>query len=111
MSFGDRELLEHMLEAVDVGLEIAAAGRERFDADPVPRFAADTVISRLAECGGNLREELRETMPEMPWRVVAGMRNRLQHASLGTDYDQVWHVLAGELVSVRAAIVRTLDSI
>lgn len=108
MSIETDELLHHMLEAVTVGRQIAAAGKDRFDDDPVTRFATDTVISRLAECANKLPEDVLAQMHEVPWRAVSGMRNRLQHASIETDYDLVWRVLDENLPDIEAALRRAL---
>lgn len=98
-------LLDHILEAADVAARIVAQGHARFLADPVLRYAADTVISRIGECSKRLSDEALARMPSVPWREVRGMRNRLQHASMDTDYVLVWNVLEVEMPKVRAAVV------
>lgn len=102
-------VLRHMLDALDVARQIVLGGKEAFDLDPVPRLASDTVISRLAECANKLPAAVLADMPEVPWPVVRSMRNRLQHASLDTDYDLVWQVLVTKLPDIDTAIRRLLD--
>lgn len=93
-----------MLEATVVAERIASHSRDDFERDPVLRFAADTVISRIGESAKLLSEDAIAAMPSIPWQEVRGMRNRLQHASMVTDYRIVWNVITTEMPKVNAAI-------
>ncbi|MDZ7734176.1 MAG: HepT-like ribonuclease domain-containing protein [Acidimicrobiia bacterium] len=93
-----------MEEALGVAARLVAEGREAFIHDELLQYAADTAISRLAECARKLPEDVTAAIPSVPWPALMGMRNRLQHASLDTDYALVWNVLASELPRVSDAL-------
>lgn len=42
-------------------------------------------------------QDIRDLDQEIPWRSIAGMRDRLIHDYAGTDYDIVWNVAVHEV--------------
>ena len=53
----------------------------------------DAVIRRLliiGEAARRVSEETRQTLPQIPWAAVNGMRNRLVHEYDQIDLDIVW---------------------
>jgi uncharacterized protein with HEPN domain len=39
---------------------------------------------------------MRQAYPQVQWRDMAGMRDRLIHSYFGVDYDIVWDVAANK---------------
>ena len=57
-----------------------------------------------------LPDELRDRHPQMPWREIIGMRNRLIHGYDGVDEDIVWDVLATRAPALAAALPAILTA-
>ena len=60
----------------------------------------DAVIRNLeiiGEATKNLSETIRKNHPEIPWKNLAGMRDRLIHQYFGVNLDIVWDVAKKEL--------------
>ena len=58
----------------------------------------------LGEAASRVSAELRTAHPEIPWRDIVGMRNRLIHAYFDTDLDIV-------LKTVHSALPGLLDDL
>lgn len=60
----------------------------------------DSVIRRLliiAEAARRVSETMRETLPNIPWREINGMRNRLVHEYDDVNLNIVWDVVENEI--------------
>jgi len=68
-------------------------------------FAATTVvldavlyrISVIGEAANAIPPEVRAQHPEIPWRAIRGMRNRLVHEYFGVRVETVWETVKTDL--------------
>ncbi len=44
----------------------------------------------LGEAAGKVSERTRALYPELPWKQLVGIRNRLIHAYFDISYDIIW---------------------
>lgn len=71
----------------------------------------DAVIRNLeinGEATRNLSEELKTMYPDVPWRNMAGVRDRLIHHYFGVNLDIVWQIATIELAGVAPRLNRIL---
>lgn len=99
--------LHDVLEAIDAVLEYTSGGEAAFQRDPMVR---DAVCARLIQIGQAVKDaqaeglDLSRTRPDIPWRSVAGMRDRLAHKYALLDKVLVWAVVERELPRLRQAV-------
>jgi uncharacterized protein with HEPN domain len=89
------KLLEDILRATEVADEIVRRGRERFETDLVAQFGAEAVVGRIGDAASKLPEEVRASMPGLPWKEIIGFRIVVDHAYYRLDYGRVWNTRRG----------------
>jgi len=90
MSRDDAVVLD-LLEACRSALEfLGTMSRDQFALDKKTRSAVLHQLLILGEATKRLSIEFRDKHAEIPWRELAGMRDRVIHAYDRVDLDMVW---------------------
>ena len=102
------KLLDDIIQAAEVADEIVRRGRASFESDAVAQFGAEAVVGRIGDAASKLPEQVRGSMPEIPWKEIIGLRIVVDHAYHRLDYGRVWNTLCEDVPRLRAAIERYL---
>ena len=65
--------------------------------DPKTQSAILHQLLILGESVKRLSDEFRDQHPEMPWRLMAGMRDKLIHEYDDVDFDEVWSAVEKDI--------------
>lgn len=96
----DRDLarLRHMVDAASRAVELVEGRRrEDLDRDDVLVLALTRLLEITGEASRHVSSSLREQHPSIPWREIAGTRDRLIHGYFEVDLDIIWQILADDL--------------
>jgi uncharacterized protein with HEPN domain len=75
-----------------------------FEADIRTQLAVLYELTVLGEAVKRLSLEFRDRHPEIPWRNMAGMRDKLIHDYDGVDAKRVWEVVTTSLPGLLSQI-------
>ena len=70
---------------------------KQFVSDDMRKDAVERNFEIIGEAVKNLPEDFRNKYPDIPFRQIAGMRDKLIHDYFGVDYEIIWKTITDEL--------------
>jgi uncharacterized protein with HEPN domain len=102
--------LKDILAAIDsIERFVAGMDLEGFKADDKTASAVVRKFEIIAEAAKHIPDEIRQKYPNIPWKEMAGMRDKLTHFYFGIDYALVWTAIKERLPQIRPEIERILQ--
>lgn len=71
--------------------------RQQFETSGQAYDATVWNVSLFGEAAKNIPEDIRNQLPEIPWRELIGIRNKLSHGYFGIDNNILWDVIKHEV--------------
>jgi len=65
----------------------------------------------VGEAAKNIPDWMREKYPHIPWKRMAGMRDRLIHGYFGIDYKLVWDAIKVEIPRIKPELEKILKEL
>ncbi len=95
----DKNRLTDMLRAAQRARAfVDGKTRESLEEDnEVLGFAVVRAVEVVGEAASKVTLETRNSLTDIPWHNIVGMRNRVVHDYLNVDYDIVWAVVTQNL--------------
>jgi uncharacterized protein with HEPN domain len=97
----ERAYLLHAIEAIDAISSYTVDGSEAFFSDGKTQDAVIRNIEIIGQAVKGISDDIRAMEPAVPWRQIAGMRDKLIHEYFGVDLALVWDVVERELPILR----------
>lgn len=76
------------------------------------RLVSDAVARNLeviSEATRHLPEDAKARFPDLPWRQIAALGNKMRHEYFRTDPYILWEIVASDLAPLETAVNRLLD--
>jgi hypothetical protein len=102
----DHILLADIMVAIEkIQRYTAGYDKDRFLAD---ERTIDAVVRNLEIVGEAVRQlsyAFKQDREQIPWHLMAGLRNRIVHDYFGLDLDIIWHVVANDLPALKLQLL------
>jgi uncharacterized protein with HEPN domain len=65
----------------------------------------------IGEASKNVPDRIKKQYPSIPWKDMAGMRDRLIHFYFGVDYELVWKTIKNRIPAIKPLLSKILEDI
>lgn len=99
------DYLEDIYEQIVLAKKfIIGMNQEQFCADEKTVYAVIRVLEIIGEATKNIPDQVRKYHPAVPWKEMAGMRDKLIHDYFGVNLAIVWKTVAERLPELEPLI-------
>jgi len=94
----DMVYIEHILDAIDKILDYSSGlTHDQFVQNDMVVDAVIRNIEIIGEASKKVSNNLKQVHFEIPWKEIAGMRDKLIHDYLGVDTEIIWQTIIEDL--------------
>lgn len=84
---------------------------ETFAKDEKTIFAVERCLEIIGEAAKHVPIEMRQNYGKIPWRDMAGMRDRVIHFYFGVVVQRVWLVITEDIPAIKPLIEEMLSDL
>ncbi len=96
------ELVENFIKDIDL---------ELIEEDEKTLFAVIRALEVIGEASKNIPDKVRSKYPDIPWKQMAGMRDKLIHEYFGVDLDVLKKTIKNQLPRIKPLIKKVFQDV
>lgn len=106
------DYIQDILEAmVNVIKFIENMSYDEFAQDTKTVYAVLRAIEVIGEATKNIPDDVRKRYPEIPWKDMAGMRDKVIHEYFGVKIERVWLTVKDDIPRIEPLIKKVLQEL
>jgi uncharacterized protein with HEPN domain len=107
MKKDDNVYIQHIQDAIKrIEEYMIGAGEEDFRNNKMLQAAVCREIEIVGEASKRLSKGFKTKHSSIPWKAVAGMRDKLIHDYFGIDYNAVWETAKKDIPFLAATLAK-----
>ncbi|VVB60891.1 Uncharacterised protein [uncultured archaeon] len=100
-----RDYLEDILDSIiDIDQFIGDMGFEAFAEDRKTINAVIRSLEVIGEATKNIPDSVKKKYPSVPWKAMAGMRDKMIHGYFGVDIEILWMTATEDIPALKPLI-------
>lgn len=103
-----RDILQNMQDAEEF---LQGCTYDQFVSDKKTFNAVVRSIEVIGEAAKHVPTDVREKYPGVPWKEMAGMRDKVSHFYFGVDREAVWYAVKERIPALRPMIEQILGDL
>lgn len=106
------DYIEDIINTIDKAMNfIKDISYEEFTQDDKTVFAVVRALEIIGEATKNVPDEIRKKYSEVPWKDIAGMRDKVIHEYFGVKLMIVWKTVKERIPSLKPIFERILKEL
>ena len=104
------DYLRDMLENAEKALSfVEGLDYEGFETDEKALYAVIRAFEIIGEAARQIPDNMQKDNPDIPWREITGMRNKLTHEYFGVNTKVVWRTVHEDLPVIIPLLRKMLE--
>lgn len=105
----DKVFINHIIDEINFIIEATKdLNYDSIISNETLKRALIRSLEIIGEATKNLSKEFRKKQPEVEWKEIAGLRDKLIHYYFGVDWETVWDVITTKIPKLETKLKKLL---